>query len=134
MLCSIWKSIEKFDFVKKNLYKISNLFFIVFIVRLLQNLSQRLISIPENEILHQAAQAAAAAAAVAAAAAAAALVSSTLTNASTDTSSTSSTNTCDSNQEMDIDILQVITLHLFSSIIIIITLLCHFSGSGKCNS
>uniref|UniRef100_A0A1A9V1X8 Uncharacterized protein n=1 Tax=Glossina austeni TaxID=7395 RepID=A0A1A9V1X8_GLOAU len=75
--------------------------------KLLQNLSQRLISIPENEILHQAAQAAAAAAAVAAAAAAAALVSSTLTNASTDTSSTSSPNTCDSNQEMDIDILQV---------------------------
>lgn len=74
--------------------------------RLLQNLSQRLISIPENEILDQAAQAAAAAAAVAAAAAAAALVSSTLSNASSDSSSSSS-NASDSSQEMDIDILQV---------------------------
>lgn len=74
--------------------------------RLLQNLSQRLISIPENEILDQAAQAAAAAAAVAAAAAAAALVSSTLSNTSSDSSSSSS-NTSDSSQEMDIDILQV---------------------------
>ncbi|XP_037805613.1 UPF0565 protein C2orf69 homolog isoform X2 [Lucilia sericata] len=74
--------------------------------KLLQNLSQRLISIPENEILDQAAQAAAAAAAVAAAAAAAALVSSTLSNASSDSSSSSS-NASDSSQEMDIDILQV---------------------------
>ncbi|XP_067619126.1 mitochondrial protein C2orf69 homolog isoform X2 [Eurosta solidaginis] len=73
--------------------------------KLLQNLSQRLISIPENEIMDQAAQAAAAAAAVAAAAA---LVSSTLSTASTDPSSVSSTSTLnDSNQDMDIDILQV---------------------------
>ncbi|XP_011293918.2 uncharacterized protein LOC131800918 isoform X1 [Musca domestica] len=71
--------------------------------KLLQNLSQRLISIPENEILDQAAQAAAA---VAAAAAAAALVSSTLSSASSDSSSSSS-NASDSSQEMDIDILQV---------------------------
>lgn len=71
--------------------------------RLLQNLSQRLISIPENEILDQAAQAAAA---VAAAAAAAALVLSTLSSASSDSSSSSS-NASDSSQEMDIDILQV---------------------------
>ncbi|CAD6993275.1 UPF0565 protein C2orf69 homolog isoform X2 [Ceratitis capitata] len=71
--------------------------------KLLQNLSQRLISIPENEIMDQAAQAAAAAAAVAAAAA---LVSSTLSTASTDTSTTSSTLN-DNNQDMDIDILQV---------------------------
>ncbi|XP_011189767.2 mitochondrial protein C2orf69 homolog isoform X4 [Zeugodacus cucurbitae] len=71
--------------------------------KLLQNLSQRLISIPENEIMDQAAQAAAAAAAVAAAAA---LVSSTLSTASTDTSASSSTLN-DNNQDMDIDILQV---------------------------
>lgn len=77
--------------------------------RLLQNLSQRLISIPENEILHQAAQAAAAAAAVAAAAAA--LVSSTLSNSGGATVGTvdaaTSTDINDNNQEMDIDILQV---------------------------
>ncbi|XP_036324241.1 UPF0565 protein C2orf69 homolog isoform X2 [Rhagoletis pomonella] len=71
--------------------------------KLLQNLSQRLISIPENEIMDQAAQAAAAAAAVAAAAA---LVSSTLSTASTDSSASSSSLT-DNNQDMDIDILQV---------------------------
>uniref|UniRef100_A0A034VG83 UPF0565 protein C2orf69-like protein n=2 Tax=Bactrocera dorsalis TaxID=27457 RepID=A0A034VG83_BACDO len=71
--------------------------------KLLQNLSQRLISIPENEIMDQAAQAAAAAAAVAAAAA---LVSSTLSTASTDTSASSSALN-DNNQDMDIDILQV---------------------------
>ncbi|XP_054725596.1 putative uncharacterized protein DDB_G0271606 isoform X1 [Anastrepha obliqua] len=71
--------------------------------KLLQNLSQRLISIPENEIMDQAAQAAAAAAAVAAAAA---LVSSTLSTASTDSSASSSTLN-DNNQDMDIDILQV---------------------------
>ncbi|XP_060645521.1 mitochondrial protein C2orf69 homolog [Drosophila nasuta] len=73
--------------------------------KLLQNLSQRLISIPENEILDQAAQAAAAAAAVAAAAAAAAL---TLSNATVNSESSSSSSTgSDSSQEMDIDILQV---------------------------
>jgi len=73
--------------------------------RLLQNLSQRLISIPENEILDQAAQAAAAAAAVAAAAAAAAL---TLSNATvTSESNSQSAPANDSSQEMDIDILQV---------------------------
>ncbi|XP_030370923.1 UPF0565 protein C2orf69 homolog [Scaptodrosophila lebanonensis] len=73
--------------------------------KLLQNLSQRLISIPENEILDQAAQAAAAAAAVAAAAAAAAL---TLSNATANSDSSSSSSTAsDSSQEMDIDILQV---------------------------
>ncbi|XP_075147286.1 mitochondrial protein C2orf69 homolog isoform X2 [Haematobia irritans] len=65
--------------------------------KLLQNLSQRLISIPENEILDQAAQAQAAAAS---------LVSSSLSNASSDSSSSSS-NASDSSQEMDIDILQV---------------------------
>ncbi|KAM8705081.1 hypothetical protein ACLKA7_009528 [Drosophila subpalustris] len=73
--------------------------------KLLQNLSQRLISIPENEILDQAAQAAAAAAAVAAAAAAAAL---TLSNAAVNSESTSASSTAgDNSQEMDIDILQV---------------------------
>ncbi|XP_034486214.1 UPF0565 protein C2orf69 homolog [Drosophila innubila] len=73
--------------------------------KLLQNLSQRLISIPENEILDQAAQAAAAAAAVAAAAAAAAL---TLSNATVNSESSSSSSTAgDNSQEMDIDILQV---------------------------
>ncbi|XP_043651329.1 UPF0565 protein C2orf69 homolog isoform X1 [Drosophila teissieri] len=73
--------------------------------KLLQNLSQRLISIPENEILDQAAQAAAAAAAVAAAAAAAAL---TLSNATvTSESNSQSAPANDSSQEMDIDILQV---------------------------
>uniref|UniRef100_A0A1I8PM39 Uncharacterized protein n=1 Tax=Stomoxys calcitrans TaxID=35570 RepID=A0A1I8PM39_STOCA len=66
--------------------------------KLLQNLSQRLISIPENEILDQAAQAQAVAAA--------SLISSTLSNASSDSSSSSS-NASDSSQEMDIDILQV---------------------------
>lgn len=101
----------------------TNFFIISLFFRLLQNLSQRLISIPENEILDQAAQAAAAAAAVAAAAAAAtgdvvtaqnavaaaaaaALVSSTLSTTSSDSSSSSSTNS-DSSQEMDIDIIQV---------------------------
>ncbi|XP_032593093.1 UPF0565 protein C2orf69 homolog [Drosophila grimshawi] len=73
--------------------------------KLLQNLSQRLISIPENEILDQAAQAAAAAAAVAAAAAAAAL---TLSNATVNSDTgPSSAAVNDSSQEMDIDILQV---------------------------
>ncbi|XP_022211637.2 uncharacterized protein LOC111066966 isoform X1 [Drosophila obscura] len=74
--------------------------------KLLQNLSQRLISIPENEILDQAAQAAAAAAAVQAAAAAAAL---TLSNATTVPSESSSPLAAvnDNSQDMDIDILQV---------------------------
>ncbi|EDV42672.1 uncharacterized protein Dana_GF18110, isoform A [Drosophila ananassae] len=73
--------------------------------KLLQNLSQRLISIPENEILDQAAQAAAAAAAVAAAAAAAAL---TLSNATVNAESNSQSSPGnDSSQDMDIDILQV---------------------------
>nr|XP_017021450.1 UPF0565 protein C2orf69 homolog isoform X1 [Drosophila kikkawai] len=74
--------------------------------KLLQNLSQRLISIPENEILDQAAQAAAAAAAVAAAAAAAAL---TLSNATvtSESNSQSAPSSNDSSQDMDIDILQV---------------------------
>nr|XP_017101998.2 UPF0565 protein C2orf69 homolog isoform X1 [Drosophila bipectinata] len=73
--------------------------------KLLQNLSQRLISIPENEILDQAAQAAAAAAAVAAAAAAAAL---TLSNATVNAESSSQSSPGnDSSQDMDIDILQV---------------------------
>ncbi|XP_037713408.1 UPF0565 protein C2orf69 homolog isoform X3 [Drosophila subpulchrella] len=73
--------------------------------KLLQNLSQRLISIPENEILDQAAQAAAAAAAVAAAAAAAALTLSNATVTSESNSQAAPAN--DSSQEMDIDILQV---------------------------
>ncbi|KAH8267993.1 hypothetical protein KR018_001270 [Drosophila ironensis] len=73
--------------------------------KLLQNLSQRLISIPENEILDQAAQAAAAAAAVAAAAAAAALTLSNATVAAESNSQSAPAN--DSSQEMDIDILQV---------------------------
>ncbi|XP_055901889.1 mitochondrial protein C2orf69 homolog isoform X2 [Eupeodes corollae] len=71
--------------------------------RLLQNLSQRLISIPESEILAQV---------TAAAAAAAAAVSATSPTAATTTittSSTDNTSLCnnDSSQEMDIDILQV---------------------------
>ncbi|XP_037945208.1 UPF0565 protein C2orf69 homolog isoform X2 [Teleopsis dalmanni] len=68
--------------------------------KLLQNLSQRLISIPESEIMDQAAQAAAAAAAVATA------LSSNLSTVTTDSSSSSSISN-DNNQEMDIDILQV---------------------------
>ncbi|KAH8383496.1 hypothetical protein KR009_008917 [Drosophila setifemur] len=74
--------------------------------KLLQNLSQRLISIPENEILDQAAQAAAAAAAVAAAAAAAALTLSNATTVSAESNSQSAPSN-DTSQEMDIDILQV---------------------------
>ncbi|XP_017849149.1 UPF0565 protein C2orf69 homolog [Drosophila busckii] len=72
--------------------------------KLLQNLSQRLVSIPENEILDQAAQAAAAAAAVAAAAAAAAL---TLSSAGVETNNSAGNNSVDNSQDMDIDILQV---------------------------
>lgn len=78
--------------------------------RLLQNLSQRLISIPESEILAQV---------TAAAAAAAAAVSATSPPSSTTTTTAAATPTPasltdnislsnnDSNQEMDIDILQV---------------------------
>ncbi|XP_017141968.1 UPF0565 protein C2orf69 homolog [Drosophila miranda] len=73
--------------------------------KLLQNLSQRLISIPENEILDQAAQAAAAAAAVQAAAAAAALTLSNATTVPSDSNSALAAN--DNSQDMDIDILQV---------------------------